>query len=111
MDSFRCSIPECDTTRDIYNPQWINNTTPLDQFSKLPKKCERFETIPGSEGCSMSSFDQTSVQKCNGDFIYEDPKEITILNEVTTRLSFFPRIYVFSLPLKLNEFAIKLKTL
>ncbi|CAO1437133.1 unnamed protein product [Diamesa serratosioi] len=80
MATFRCSIPECDTTRE-YNPQWLNNTTPLDQFSNLPKKCEKYETRLGSEGCLMSSFDQTSVQKCNQDFIYEDPKEITILNE------------------------------
>lgn len=61
----------------------------MDQFSNLPKKCEKYETRPGSEGCSMSSFDQTSVQKCSGDFIYEDPKEITILNEVTFVYPFF----------------------
>lgn len=97
MVSSRCFIPECDTTRDVYNPQWINNTTPLDKFSNLPKKCEKFATIPGNEGCSMSSFDQNSVQKCSGDFIYEDPKEITILNEVTFVYPFFQESF---LPLK-----------
>lgn len=96
---YRCRIPECDTTRE-YNPQWINNTTPLDQFTKLPRKCEKYETIPGSESCLVSSFDQTSVQKCNGDFIYEDSKEITILNEVTfiypyffNKVSFIPSFF------------------
>lgn len=84
MVSFRCSIPECDPIgHSSYNPEWINISTPLDQFSNLPKKCEKYETRPGSGECAISTFDPTSVEKCSGNFIYEDPKEVTILNEVT----------------------------
>lgn len=86
---FRCVIPECDPSepaKRIYEPDWLEFTTPHRHDSGTPEKCQRYNVARdvgggGRAGCSPDGFDRNATQWCRDDWVFEDP-ENTIGTEV-----------------------------
>lgn len=92
LSTFRCGIPECDPVNpaeQIYEPNWLQFTTPYKGDMERPQKCQRYAALTGSKlvngmqsRCEASYFDKNKTEHCSN-WVFDD-YENTIGTEVST---------------------------